>query len=270
MKLLIKASVSFLLIGYVIFLYISGKIVASIGISVFILGSLYEFYGLCEKLQLKPLKVPGLLISILLIYEAYKNNLEGMIHVLLLTILGTFLILILDKRHLSNALLDAAVTIFGLLYVVFPMCHLILLCVYPCESRPNGLDLFLFIILCNSTCDMSANGIGSWLGRHKILTHVSPNKSIEGTLGGIIMAVLIAIPVGYFIKFPFYHSLLGGLCIAITGVIGDFGESLIKRSAGVKDAGNLFVEHGGMLDRCDSLFMSSFCFYFYLIYFFFR
>lgn len=268
MKLLKKAIVSLLLIGYTVLLYIFGKSVATIGISVFIFGCLYEFYGLCEKVQLKPLKIVGLSVAFCLIYEAYINNLEGMVHVLLLTVLLTFLIVVLDKNHRPHAFLDASVTIFGLVYIVFSMCHLILLCVHPCQGKPGGMDFFMFIILCNSICDMSANGIGSWFGKTRMLSHVSPRKTVEGTLGGIFMAVLISIPAGYLIKFPLYHSLLAGLSIALSGVIGDFSESLIKRSVGVKDAGNVFVEHGGMMDRCDSLFMSSFSFYLYLHYFY--
>jgi phosphatidate cytidylyltransferase len=268
LKLLKKAIVSFLLIGYTFLLYKFGKVVATIGIAVFILGCLYEFYDLCGKLQLKPLKILGLLAAFPLIYEAYINNLEGMLHVLLITLFLIFFILVLDKSHRPNALMDGAVTIFGLVYVVFTMCHLILLCVHPGTGRPTGMDFFIFIILCNSTCDMSANGIGSWFGKHKMLSYVSPNKTVEGTLGGIFMAIIVSIPLGYFIKFPFYNSLFAGICIAISGVVGDFGESLIKRNVGVKDAGNMFVEHGGMMDRCDSLFMSSFFFYLYLNYFF--
>jgi len=75
---------------------------------------------------------------------------------------------------------------------------------------------------------------------------------------------------GYFIKFPFPHFLIVGFCIGIAGVIGDFSESLIKRNVGVKDAGAVFIEHGGMLDRCDSLFLSSFLSYIYLIYVFYN
>ncbi len=268
MKLLIKAIVSLLLIGYCILLYIFGNLVATAGISVFIFGCLYEFYGLCEKLQLKPLKILGLSVTFCLICEAYINNLEGMLHILLLTVFLTFLIVVLNKNHGHNAFLDASVTIFGLVYIVFPMCHLILLCVHPSTGRPGGTDFFIFIIFCNSVCDMCANGIGSWFGKTKMLSHVSPSKTVEGTVGGIIMAVLVSIPAGYLIKFPLIHSLLSGLTIAVSGVVGDFSESLIKRCAGVKDTANVFVEHGGMMDRCDSLFMSSFFFYFYLHYFF--
>jgi phosphatidate cytidylyltransferase len=79
---------------------------------------------------------------------------------------------------------------------------------------------------------MCANGIGSWFGKRKMLSHVSPSKTVEGTIGGIIMAVLVSIPAGYLIKFPLTHSLLSGLTIAVSGVVGDFSESLIKRCAG--------------------------------------
>ncbi|MEQ8223493.1 MAG: hypothetical protein ABRQ37_14375, partial [Candidatus Eremiobacterota bacterium] len=106
MKLLIKAIVSLLLIGYCVLLYIFGNLVATAGISVFIFGCLYEFYGLCEKLQLKPLKILGLSVTCCLICEAYINNLEGMLHILLLAVFLTFLIVVLNKNHGHNAFLD--------------------------------------------------------------------------------------------------------------------------------------------------------------------
>jgi len=273
LKLLVKATVSLLLIGYVFVLYKFGGLVATAGISVFIIGCLYEFYGLCDRLELKPLKWLGLLSSIFIIFEADKNNPKGMFYVILITVFIVFIKLILDKKHLNRAILDASITIFGLIYVAVLLSHLILVCKLPSLSQnrpPSGMDFFLFIVLSNAIGDMSANGIGRYLGKTKFLPHISPKKTVEGTLGGIFMAIITATITGFFIKFPLEHSIMAGICIGLSSVVGDYFESLLKRNAGVKDAGTLFVEHGGMLDRCDSLFLSSFVCYFYLNYFYYH
>ena len=260
------------MIGYTFILYRYGGLVATAGISIFIFGCLYEFYQVCEKLEVKPIKWLGLLASFFIIWQAHKSNPTGILYVILIAVFIAFLKLILDKKHFDTAVFDISITFFGLIYIAVLLGHLILICrLEPLqENMPSGMDFFIFIILANSIGDMSANGIGSYFGRTKFLPHISPKKTLEGTLGGIIMSVVTATVTGHFIKFPLYHSIIAGLCIGLSSIVGDFFESLIKRNAGVKDAGSLFVEHGGMLDRCDSLFISSFVCYCYLTFFYYH
>lgn len=90
-------------------------------------------------------------------------------------------------------------------------------------------------------------------GRHKLSPRLSPNKTVEGFFGGIILGTAFTILIGSLLDIPFLPALLLGLLISILGTVGDLGISLLKREAGVKDSGNLFPGHGGALDRIDSL-----------------
>lgn len=94
------------------------------------------------------------------------------------------------------------------------------------------------------------------LGRHKLSPHLSPNKTIEGYLGGIIFGTLLTVAFGQLLQLPMSATLLLGLLISVMSTIGDLGISLLKREAGVKDSGRIFGEHGGALDRIDSLLWS--------------
>lgn len=91
------------------------------------------------------------------------------------------------------------------------------------------------------------------LGKHALTPRLSPNKTVEGFLGGVVLGTLFTILIGSLLKIEFLPALLLGLLVSTLGTVGDLGISLLKREAGVKDSGNLFPGHGGALDRIDSL-----------------
>lgn len=91
------------------------------------------------------------------------------------------------------------------------------------------------------------------LGKHPLSPRLSPNKTVEGFVGGIVLGTLFTLLIGLLLKINPVHALLLGLLVSILGTIGDLAISLLKREAGVKDSGTLFPGHGGALDRIDSL-----------------
>ncbi|MBK8901786.1 MAG: phosphatidate cytidylyltransferase [Anaerolineaceae bacterium] len=91
------------------------------------------------------------------------------------------------------------------------------------------------------------------LGKHALTPRLSPNKTVEGFLGGVVLGTLFTVLIGSLLKIEFLPALLLGLLVSTLGTVGDLGISLLKREAGVKDSGNLFPGHGGALDRIDSL-----------------
>jgi phosphatidate cytidylyltransferase len=97
---------------------------------------------------------------------------------------------------------------------------------------------------------------GSLIGKHKLSPHLSPNKTIEGYIGGIVLGTVITIALGNYFGLPLVGALILGLFASAVSPLGDLGISLIKREAGVKDSGVLFPGHGGALDRIDSLVWS--------------
>ena len=147
---------------------------------------------------------------------------------------------------------DVAVTLMGPIYTGFMLSAIVLL-----RDAVPGLPRSAF-----GGCLRVSLGlrfvcyiVGSRIGKHKMVPKISPKKSWEGFVGGILGSVLIWLILWatHFYKLSLPYALLCGVVVSILGVIGDLIESRIKRGVGVKDSGNLIPGHGGMLDRSDSL-----------------
>jgi phosphatidate cytidylyltransferase len=118
----------------------------------------------------------------------------------------------------------------------------------------------LFVILLIWSNDTFAYLVGSFIGKTKYVPNISPNKTLEGTIGGIIITVALAVIFFYFFTFQHFnnniiHSIAIALIVGIAGTIGDLIESKLKRMAGIKDSGNIMPGHGGAFDRFDSLIL---------------
>lgn len=104
--------------------------------------------------------------------------------------------------------------------------------------------------------DSGAYVFGKSIGKHKLAPRLSPNKTVEGYIGGIIIGTGFTVLIGLFLHLPILLILVLGLLVSVVSPLGDLGISLLKRSVGVKDSGNLLPGHGGALDRIDSLVWS--------------
>lgn len=131
----------------------------------------------------------------------------------------------------------------------------------------DGLGYVIMLFVTVLLTDTGAYLFGKNFGKHKLAPIVSPNKTIEGSLGGALLAVIGALIVGHFIHLIWYHSVIVGLLATIFAQIGDLSESLIKRDAGVKDSGDLLPGHGGFLDRADSYVLTIPVLFYYFKYF---
>lgn len=121
--------------------------------------------------------------------------------------------------------------------------------------READLAIFVFILLVIISTDIGAYFIGSKIGKRKLAPLLSPNKSVEGSLGGIVMALLVASIYLNFISLPYSYimMLFIAVILSITGQFGDLLESALKRHFQVKDSGTILPGHGGILDRFDSI-----------------
>ncbi|MDR1137273.1 MAG: phosphatidate cytidylyltransferase [Synergistaceae bacterium] len=152
----------------------------------------------------------------------------------------------------SYALWNMGGTLSGLVYIILPWSFLILL-----RSHPHGSQYLLTIFFCTWSCDVVAYLVGSTFGESPLCDKVSPSKSWEGFWGGIAASVIcVSILIVLFEMAPFPLVLLGTLC-GVAGQLGDLAESVLKREAKVKDAGNLIPGHGGFLDRFDSILINA-------------
>ena len=181
--------------------------------------------------------------------------------VLLLTLAATLLFHLLSKQDLSRSLVDISVLIFGTLYIGFALGHLL-----RTRALPDGIFLVFFVILVTWAGDTGAYYAGVSMGRTPLAPRISPNKTVEGLLGGCLLAVVIAlIARAWFIpSFTIVDAVVLGILLTVAGLIGDLSESMFKRGAGVKDSGGLIPGHGGMLDRLDSLLLTAPAYYYYV------
>lgn len=170
----------------------------------------------------------------------------------------------------TEGFLRAAGTIhWGLMTTVYSLGYLAAFLVLPLAKNPaaGGIGLFLFIIFLTVINDAAQFCFGKALGKNKVIPKISPNKTIEGLIGGIIVTTIVSYLLGSFLT-PLTHieSIIAGIVISISGFIGDVVMSAIKRDLGVKDSGNLIPGHGGILDRLDSLIYTVPLFFHFTVY----
>lgn len=149
---------------------------------------------------------------------------------------------------------EMALSFMTIIYVGWSMCHLIIL-----EQQSVILLVYLFLAIWGS--DSGAYFAGRFFGKHKLAPNLSPKKTKEGSVGGILCAVLLVVGYSVYLgegaMFTLPLSIVFGVVISIIGQIGDLAESMIKRFAQVKDSGNILPGHGGILDRFDSIIMAA-------------
>jgi phosphatidate cytidylyltransferase len=172
-------------------------------------------------------------------------------------------------RGETKGFLRAAGTVhWGLMQCVFAIGHAAYLIMLPGEGRGQGL--LLFLVLATQLNDVAQYIWGRLFGRHRISPVVSPNKTVEGFVGGVATTVLVAAAAGPLLTpMSLPASLAAGVLIGVGGFIGDLSVSAIKRDIGVKDTGASIPGHGGVLDRIDSLTFTAPLFFHFIHYFYF-
>ncbi|WP_081410854.1 phosphatidate cytidylyltransferase [Desulfotruncus alcoholivorax] len=217
---------------------------------------LWEISRIFARIDLKvslSLAVPNCLFLLVLAYY-YNEGYPGAAVVLI--IIAVLLAMVIQYPRLKP--IDAAVTLLSIFYVG------LIIFLFLISTYDNGFIWLIILLVCTWASDTSAYLIGRKLGKHPLAPALSPGKTLEGSVGGIIGGITAALAVTLFTKeLPFFPVLSMGLIIGITAQAGDLVESAIKRQAGIKDSGRLIPGHGGILDRFDSmLFTAPFVFYY--------
>lgn len=232
-------------------------------------GSLWEFYRLCERTGSSPQKFLGMAIGIgtLLFYFTLVLCGGGDITLppTLLMALAPLVCIVELYRKSGHPIRNIAVTVMGTVYVAYPLALLFTLPLVfgPASYAPELFLWFIFMVWGN---DVFAYLVGVTCGRHRLFERISPNKSWEGFFGGVAGAVGIGLLAGHLLSQSLWLWGCMGLVVAVTGVLGDLVESMFKRSAGLKDSGNILPGHGGFLDRFDALLLSTpFVFFLYAL-----
>jgi len=230
---------------------------------------LIEFYRLASLVGAQVHQPVGVVLGVLLVVSAFfSKHLDAKVVqfvdselLIYLSIFVPFVYQII-KRESASAFSTIFIFFAGTIYVGWAFGrHLILI-----RSLPDGaflIFLFIAIIWCGDT---GAYAVGKSLGKHKLIPAISPGKTVEGSIGGLLFGTLggIAIKYAFLPELAVYHVIILGCLLGIIGQISDLGESLLKRDADVKDSGNLIPGHGGIFDRCDSMVFTAPVLYYYL------
>ena len=169
------------------------------------------------------------------------------------------------RQDSSQAIVGISTALFGILYVSWTLSFLMKLRFLENPSLPGGAWLVALVLLITKGGDIGAYFVGSAIGRHGLIPRVSPSKTWEGMVGGLLFSVGGALLLrGVFSQIPVYHLVILGLLLGVLGQLGDLSESLVKRDCQVKDSGALFPGMGGALDVLDSLLFTSPICYFYV------
>jgi phosphatidate cytidylyltransferase len=231
-------------------------------IACFVIGmmGIREFYHGFESLNIKPsnlvanISILGLYAINLFVPSDYQYYMLWFIAVVIMSLLTLFNI---EKRELA----DAMATLTGIFYVVFLSFHVTLID----QIGEYGILVWLVLLTAFGT-DIMAYFTGYAFGRHKLAPKISPKKTVEGSIGGILGSVLLCGLFGYFFApVLLIHCIIIGVLGGIISQFGDLTASIFKRKMGIKDYGNLIPGHGGILDRFDSVLFTAPLVYYYIM-----
>ena len=267
MKRILTAIVALPILLYTVWSHSPYFFVALTAIAIVL--ALAEFYSLAAKVGCNPKSlagyIAGLVVSASFVFEKPSLTVAALAAVTIATLAAAML----HPDELKQSLVSASATVFGVVYVALLAGCLIgvrMIADAPRAETPHIaaklLTTFFAIVMMTDT---GAYYTGRTIGRHKLAPRISPGKTIEGAIGGFVMAVVTGLlcKLSFFREIPITHALVLGAVIGAIGQIGDLAESMLKRAAGVKDSGAILPGHGGMLDRVDSLLFCAPVLYYY-------
>lgn len=217
----------------------------------------WEFFRMERRVGRQPIDVIGIFAAALFPVAALVGGPTLMLGLAFLLIIVLLFWFVANPRVETT---DVALTVFGPLYTGMMLSSFVLLRVESPGIAGSILALGVFLSMCVS--DSAAYLVGSRFGKHKLVPKISPKKSWEGFVGGVVGAVLVWVIISLFnANLAIWEALILGVVTGVVGLLGDLAESRVKRSVGVKDSGNIMPGHGGILDRVDAMILVSFVSY---------
>ncbi|MBP2659224.1 MAG: phosphatidate cytidylyltransferase [Firmicutes bacterium] len=230
----------------------------------------HEFYTMLGNKNIKVFYNLGILMNALILGCAWLGNSQEMTMTLVFATLLCLVNMVVSGNKFTVA--DVAFSILGITYIGVGFSHLLLLrytdsSLYITTSMGTlsmGASYLWLAFIGTWANDTFAYFVGSRFGRHKLCPAISPAKTVEGSIGGLVGSILAITLLGLLFKLPVSHSITMGIVVGVIAPIGDLAESAIKRFAGVKDSGKLLPGHGGILDRFDSILFTVPIVYYYI------
>ncbi|OEK03220.1 hypothetical protein BFP97_17570 [Roseivirga sp. 4D4] len=219
--------------------------------------TLREFYNLARKSGTQPYEVWGLVFSLALfglIFLNYQGQIDKSTFWILPALFSTVFLYPLIRYGQGHAINCLALSVLGVLYIALPFCFVIPLAFVSGEFQ---YELVLGVLFAQWANDTGAYFAGKAFGKTKLFEKVSPKKTWEGSVGGLILAVGVSLAFCYFFGTMSYLEWTGlAIVVSIFGSLGDLVESAFKRALAIKDSGSTIPGHGGFLDRFDGLILA--------------
>ena len=253
----------FLLFGVVF----AGDVIFAVSVILLTICGMYELYGALEKAGHKPVKLFGYMACLFpALWFFFKEQVVDFQSVFFIILCGSIFLLFFTIifEHKKYSIVDASLAFFGSIYVVFLFSFLLLV-----RYMQYGAFYIWIVFIAAWATDTFAYFTGVTIGKIKILPEISPKKSLEGSIGGILGCIICLMIYGYYLRssnIPFDMAdalILGALC-GVLSQIGDWSASVIKRYCGIKDFSNIMPGHGGVLDRFDSILFTAPVVYLYI------
>jgi len=235
-------------IAVALFLVIEGGLVFALGL--FVLGAvcMHELYSMYRRAQ--PSRLGGLIALAGLLAAALYGAQSQVLLAAVAALPVVFALTLLAPRPSVGGI---AITLLGVYWIGFALAHAVLL-----RGLPHGIGIVIDVAVGTFLGDTGAYLGGRLFGQRPLAPSISPNKTVEGLLVGMLFAVLGVWIAGRYQEWlPGTHALVIGVGVALAAPVGDLFESFIKREAGAKDSGSLFGAHGGALDRLDAILFSA-------------
>lgn len=248
-------------IPLLLFIVTTGGNLLKLSVVIIAYIGLNEFYNAFKSIGMQPSKPVGFIgIALLTVLTILWISAEIMMFWMFIVMLIALVTYLFSPKMNIN---DLAVTVLGLFYVVFFMFHIALVSEIPVY---NGLIWMIF--LSAFTTDTFAYFSGYFFGSKKLCPTISPKKTVEGSIGGILGSILSSAVFAYFLNMELiFHCMIIGFIGSILAQIGDLTASRFKRYVGIKDYGKIMPGHGGVLDRFDSILFTAPTVYYYIVFF---
>jgi phosphatidate cytidylyltransferase len=245
----VRVSTGLVLVGLLVgSLYVGGWAFA-LFVSAIVLLGLGEFFATLRRAGYLPLSLFGLVGGAGTLAAAWFHGPIAIPAGILLTSVATFFFYAFAPTR-RDALSNGGLTVLGVAWVVGSVAFAI-----PIARSEEFVALIFAVVAVTAAADIGAYSFGRTWGKRPLSPYLSPHKTLEGLLGGIVLAMAAGAAIGYFEFGPFdlTAGLAVGAVVVIAAPLGDLAESMIKRSLGVKDMGSILPGHGGVLDRIDAL-----------------
>jgi phosphatidate cytidylyltransferase len=233
--------------------------------------AVYEFYKMTGVVKTLPLAIFGMVWTLLFILRPYYPD-ELPLHLLLVSGVGLSLIMLVFLPKKEGLFVSWAWMLGGVLYIGWLFSYLVALRLEPGTTAfpEAGRDFVFLTLFATFGSDSAAYFVGKAIGRHKLAPQISPGKTWEGTIAGVLGAALVGwlFTINGPLQLPLFwwQGIILGALVSIFGQLGDLAESLLKRNCNVKDSGTLMRGHGGLLDRVDSILFAGVVVYLFYIY----